>query len=530
MGSRLIPTASIWAGTVLLVAAVGMWMFEVPSVAGWRFLRHVWTVPFLLGLGLAAVGVYLRFNEIKERLGQRTARYWFNAVVMVGLALGIVVVLSAIANRHSYRWDLTENRRHSLSSQTIKILQSLKTDVAATAFFRTDQPGKRVAEDLFRQYESYSRGKFKGKTVDPDREPGLARRYGVETYGTVVLETKLNGKIKSEKLLDAEEEKLTNGLVKVAREGNPVVYVVKGHGEHELTNTDRPGFSEARAAMERANYQVKELLLARDPKIPDDAALVIVAGPKHDPFPQELEALDKYIARGGKALLMVNPFQAEGLRRYLTKYGITLDDDLVIELNPIGRLFGIGPEVPVVSQYESHPITREMSGVMTLFPLTRSVTPAQTPPKGVTLQPLAQTSEQSWGETNRAALQRGEAKPDPEDKRGPLAVAVVATIDASAPPEGKKDAKARLVVMGTSNLATNQFFNAAGNRDFFLNAVSWLAEEENLIAIRPKDTKQTPVILTATQGQAIFWLPVVVLPGLVTACGIAFLLRRRSAA
>jgi ABC-type uncharacterized transport system involved in gliding motility auxiliary subunit len=443
----------------------------------------------------------------------RRPGFWFNAVVMIGLAFGIVVVVSALAVRHSYRWDLTENRRHSLSSQTVKILQSLNTEVTATAFYRTDQPGKRVAEDLFRQYESYSGGKFKGKTVDPDREPGLARRYGVESYGTVVLETKT----KSEKVLDAEEEKLTNGLVKVTREGTRVVYVVKGHGEHALSNTERPGFSEAKAAMERANYEVKELLLARDPKVPDGAALVMVPGPKNDLFPQELEALDKYLVHGGKVLLMVNPFQAEGLKKYLAKYGIALGDDLVVELNPVGRLFGIGPEVPVVSQYESHPITREMGGVMTLFPLTRSITPAKTPPKGVNLQPLAQTSRESWGETDRAALQRGEAKPDPEDKKGPLSVAVVATID-----------KARLVVIGTSNLASNQFLNAAGNRDFFLNAVSWLAEEENLIAIRPKETKQTPVILTATQGQVIFWLPVVVLPGAVMLCGIAVLLRRRA--
>jgi ABC-type uncharacterized transport system involved in gliding motility auxiliary subunit len=515
MGRRVPPYVLLWLGAALLVAAFWTWLFGVRPFGGARVPGQFWVTPLLLGLGLAALGVYLKFNEIKESLGHRTARYWFNAVVMVGLAAGIAVLISALANRHSYRWDLTENRRHSLSSQTIKILRSLPTDVTATAFFRTDQPGKRVAEDLFRQYESYSGGKFKGKTVDPDREPGLARRYGVETYGTIVLETKA----KSEKVLDAEEEKLTNGLVKVTREGKRVVYVLKGHGEHELTNTERPGFSEAKAAMERANYEVKELLLARDPKVPEDAALVVVPGPKKDLFPQELDALDKYINRSGKVLLMVNPFQAEGLKKYLAKYGIVLGDDLVVEVNPLGRLFGIGPEVPVVSQYEPHPITREMGGVMTLFPLTRSVTPAKTSPKGIALQPLALTSAQSWGETDRAALQKGEAKPDPEDKKGPLPVAVVATID-----------KARLVVVGTSNLASNQFLNAAGDRDFFLNTISWLAEEENLIAIRPRETRQAPVVLTATQGQVIFWLPVVVLPGAVMIVGIVVIVRRRKSA
>ena len=526
MGRRVSPGVLLWVSLALLALGFGAWAFGIEPAAGPRILRQVWAVPFLLGVGLAALGVYLRFRELKESLGQRTARYWFNAVVVVAFAFGIIVLVSAVASRHSYRWDLTENRRHSLSSQTIKILGSLTTDVAVTGFYRTDQPGKRVAEDLFRQYEAYGRGKFKGKIVDPDREPGLARRYGVETYGTIVLETKS----KSEKLLDAEEEKLTNGLVKVTREGRRVVYVVRGHGEHELGNTDRPGFSEAKAAMERANYEVKELLLARDPKVPDDAALVMVAGPKKDLFPPELEALDKYLARGGKVLLMVNPFQAEGMKKYLAKYGVTLGDDLVVEVNPLGRLFGIGPEVPVVSQYEAHPITREMGGVMTLFPLSRSVTPAKTPPKGVTLQPLALTSAQSWGETDRVALQRGEAKPDPEDKKGPLPVALVATIEASTLPEGKKDAKAQLVVFGTSNIASNQFLNAAGDRDFFLNTISWLAEEENLIAIRPKGTRQTPVILTATQGQIVYWLPVAVLPGAVMILGVAVVIRRRASA
>ena len=187
----------------------------------------------------------------------------------------------------------------------------------AVAFYRGDQPGKPVAEDLLKQYARYSNGKLTWKSVDPDREPGLARRYGVESYGTIVLETKA----KSEKVLDAEEEKLTNGLVKVTREGKRVVYVVQGHGEAEVANTERPGFSEAKSAMEKSNYEVKPLVLAREGKVPADAVVVILPGPRNDLFPPELEALDTYIGRGGKVLAMVNPFQNEGLKKYLVKYG-----------------------------------------------------------------------------------------------------------------------------------------------------------------------------------------------------------------
>lgn len=499
-----------WAGYagLALLAAAAVLPFARPA---WGQAR-----PWLLGAGVALVlislAVYLR--DARQLLGRRTARYGINAGVMILLLLGIIGLVEAVSSRHNARIDLTENRRNSLSPQTIQLLGSLKTDVAAVAFFRSDQPGKRVAEDLLKQYARYGKGKFTWKVVDPDREPALARRYSIESYGTVVLETSA----KSEKVTDAEEEKLTNGLVRLTREGKRVVYVVQGHGEHELASSDRQGFSEAKAAMERANYEVKPLVLAREGKVADDAALVILAGPRTELLAPEIDALDAYAGRGGKLLLMIDPFLGEGLRKELARYGVELGDNLVVEANPIGRLFGIGPEVPIVQQYEAHPITRDMAGITTLFPLTRSVSAAKTPPTGVNVQALARTSPQSWGETDRQALNRGEAKPDPQDPAGPLTVAVVATKD-----------KARVVVYGTSNLAANQFINLQGNRDFFLNTVSWLAEEEDQITIRPKDTKQTPVFLTAQQGWAAFLLPVVVLPAVVLAGGIAAVVRRRSA-
>jgi gliding motility-associatede transport system auxiliary component len=497
-----------YAGIAVLVAAAILPFLGRP---GWLPVRW-WLVA--AGVLLVLASLLGHVEDVRGMFARRGARYGVNTALMVLIVLGIIGLVEAVSYRHNARLDLTENKRHSLSPQTIQLLRSLKTDVNAVGFFRSDQPGKRVAEDLFKQYARYSNGKFTAKVVDPDREPGLARRYGVESYGTVVLETKT----KSEKVTDAEEEKLTNGLIKVTREGKRVVYILQGHGEHELTNTERPGFSEAKTAMEQANYEVKPLVLAREGKVPDDAAVVIDAGPRNDLFQPELDALDAYVAKGGKLFVMVNPFQNEGLKKYLAKYGFDLGDNLVIEPSPIGRLFGIGPEVPIVQQYESHQITRDLNGVTTLFPLTRTVGSTKTPPQGVTVQPLAQTSPQSWGETNREELQSGQVKLDPQDEKGPLPVAAVATKD-----------KARLVVYGTSTLASNQFLNIQGNRDFFLNTVSWLAEEEAQISIRPKESKQTPVFLTSQQAQAVFLLPVVVLPAVVIVGGVVAFARRRSA-
>jgi ABC-type uncharacterized transport system involved in gliding motility auxiliary subunit len=481
------------------------------------FARPDWlrVRPWLVGVGAALVvlSLLVYLKQARATLRGRTARYGLNTAIMILLLLGIVVIVEAVSYRHNARLDLTENRRNSLAPQTIQLLRDLKADVNAVAFFRSDQPGKRVAEDLFKQYSRHAAGRFSWKVVDPDREPGLARRYNVETYGTVVLETK----DKSEKVTDAEEEKITNGLVRLTRAGRRVVYVVQGHGEHELNNTDRAGFSEAKKALEGANYEVKPLALAREGKVPDDAAVVIDPGPRTDPLAPEVDALTAYLGRAGKLLVMVNPFQNEGMKKFLAAYGVDLGDDLVIESNPIGQLFGIGPEVPLVQQYEPHPITRDMGGLTTLFPLTRSVSPAKAPPPGLNVQALIKTSPQSWGETDRAALNRGQAGPDDKDIKGP-SVAVVVTKD-----------KARLVVFGTSNFASNQFLNLQGNRDLFLNTVSWLAEQEDQISIRPKETKSTPVFLTAQQGWLMFLLPVVVLPAVVLAGGVVAAVRRRAA-
>jgi ABC-type uncharacterized transport system involved in gliding motility auxiliary subunit len=518
-----------WLGVLCFVAAGAVALF-VP------WLTRLEYALLIAGGVLIVLAVVLNGGRLRGLLGRRAARYGAGAAVMVALALGITVFANALSMRHSARWDLTENRRNTLSPQTIQLLRTLDRPVHAIAFFRTDTPGKRTAEDLLNQYASYSGGKFTWRLEDTDKAPGLAREYGVESYGTVVLKAGPDAQPKVEKVLDAEEEKITNALVKVTRAGKRIVYVLKGHGEREVGNTERAGFSQAKDQMEKANYEVKEFVLARESKVPDDAALVIVPGPRTDPFPQELQALDGYIARGGKVFFMTTPFQADGLSKHLQKYGVLVDDDVVIELNPIGQLFGVGPLVPIINQYDSHPITKDLGGVMTLFPLTRSLEASKTPPKGITLSPLARTSAQSWGETDKSVFQRGEAKQDPGEKRGPLPVAVVATIDPAgegkteSKPDGageKKTGKSRIVVVGTADFASNQFLGAQGNRDFFLNVVSWLAEQEDLISIRPKDTKQNPVMLNAAQSRLVFSLPVLVLPGAVLLCGIAVVAHRR---
>jgi ABC-type uncharacterized transport system involved in gliding motility auxiliary subunit len=517
---RRLAESAFWIGLLCLGLAVLQGLgtrLAWPYVAQWgRF----WWPLVVAGAVLVLLSFLPQWRDPRATLGARCVRYGLNSALAVLLVIGLIGVVEALSYRHNARLDLTENRRHSLSPQTIQVLKALKEPVHAVAFYRSDQPGKRVAEDLFKQFTRHAGDRFTWRSVDPDREPTLARGFGIEAYGTTVLESKG----RTEKVQDADqEEKLTNALIRVTREGKRTVYVVQGHGEPELTGTDANGLGSAKAGLEAVNYEVKPLVLARTGQVPDDASVVVVAGPRSDLFGPEIDALDGYLGRGGKLLVLLDPptrpgqQDPESLKRLLVRYGITVGSNVVIELNPLKQMATGAADLVIVDTFEPHAITRDLR-IVALFPSARTVGLVDKLPDGVSGQRLAVTSQESFAETDLAAIRRGQANPDPDYPRGPLPVAVVATRD-----------KARIVAFGTSLLAVNQYISQPGNRDLFLNAVSWLAEEEDQISIRPRDTRQTPVFLSAQQQQAVFWIPVVILPALAVAGGIVAVVRRRAA-
>jgi ABC-type uncharacterized transport system involved in gliding motility auxiliary subunit len=227
----------MWGVVILLLGAAAVTLF-IP-----------WLIRFRVALLIAAAVLFVVTVALSGADGDssRALSIGASAALLIVIALGVAVLANAVSLRYNARWDLTENKRHSLSPQTVKLLKALKSPVEVIGFFRSDTPGKRTAEDLLKQYAQASDGKFTYRVEDPDRSPGLARRYGVETYGTLVMQS---GE-KSEKVLDAEEERLTNALVKVTRPGNPIVYFVKGHGERDISSSERTGMSQAKGSSRR---------------------------------------------------------------------------------------------------------------------------------------------------------------------------------------------------------------------------------------------------------------------------------------
>jgi len=510
------------------------------SFAGWAGLFSFFSALFFyvavpdqknVILPLAGAGVVFTLlfafagrEALRRGLKTRSAVMGLNSAVLSVIFLGILVFVNLIAHRHNQRYDTTETGAFTLAPQTLKIVQNLPREVKITAFFQTQGPERAEFRNLIEGYLELS-DKISVTYIDPDKSPSITKRYGVTTYGTLALESGAQ----ETKVKEASEENLTNALLKVTKDEKKKIYFLTGHGEKDLKDTQGPGYATAKGMLMQDAYEVEELLLLQTAAVPDDAALLIIAGPEKPVAPQEQAAIDKYLEKGGAVFLLVDPQSRFGMEDTLARYGIHLREDIVID--PVSKLMGGDFAAPVVSQYVAHDITRDFK-LATIFPVVRSV--RAVPVEGVETTELLLTGENSWGERE---LDSTQVKFDEgRDDKGPVPVAVLASRAVGEPhastgegESGKapEPVKSRLMVVGDADFASNQYINFSGNGDFFLNTSSWLTEEKNLISIRPKNRKDTPIELTRSGGTVLFFLGMVVIPGCVALAGLRNWWRRR---
>jgi ABC-type uncharacterized transport system involved in gliding motility auxiliary subunit len=509
-----------WLGVALVFAAVAI-----------RFTKPEWQ-PYYSGLaiaGLVCTLLYMlsQWREIGQAFAGRQARFGTLAIISTLVVLAILVAINYIGTRHDKRWDLTAAQQFSLSDQTRKVLQDLKEPVHGRVFARSDDFQR--FRDRLDEYK-YASKQVDVEYVDPEKKPALAQQYGITALGTVVFE--YHGR--NEKATSDGEQELTNALIKVVQGRQPKVYFTTGHGEKDTTSADRTGYNAISSALTSDNFIVDKVVLAQQNAVPADADVLVIAGPQTDFLPAELDMVKKYLDGGGKAFIMLDPVikpgQAEptGLQGLLHDWGIKADDDVVLDVSGMGRLIGADESVPVAASYPQHPITENFQ-LLTAYPLARSMTPVDGGVNGHTAQRLVETSRSSWGETNLKALgDRQPAKQDPGDIAGPvsLAAAVSAPAANGVEKDGKKP-ETRIVGFGDSEFASNAFLGVQGNRDLFLNTVNWLAQQENLISIRARDAQDRRVTLTQDQMTRIFYLTVLIVPGLILLAGVQTWWRRR---
>ena len=453
-------------------------------------------------------------------LRARQTKYAAYATTYILVILAVIVVANVLADRYNKSYDATANKRYSLSDQTAKIVKGMKQDATITYFNQSTRFSE--GRDLLDEYANLS-PKVHVKYVDPDKDPQAAREAGIRNFGTAIVQVGM----KKDEAKSMTEEGITGAFIRDLKNTTRTVCFVAGNGEHQLDDSNKEGLSDFKSLLSKDDYETRTIDLLQKAEVPSDCTTLVVAGPTHNYEQPQVDAIKKYVEDGGRALLMLDPplklgrdeiADNDALTNLLSSWGVTPQKDLILDMNPISQLTGLGPEVALVTRYESQPIVTDMKGTATGFPLARSLDIKNTGKTSV--QKLFDSSSSSLATKNLSSPAVNVK--DPNNEKGPLTLAAAGTYNT-----GKENSQGRFVVVGSSSWAANRFINFNGNSDLALNAVNWLSSDEDLISIRPKPKDDRRITLTQAQLSWVRATSQFLLPAIVVIAGVFVWLKRR---
>ncbi|MBU1167675.1 GldG family protein [Patescibacteria group bacterium] len=469
----------------------------------------------------------------KNFFDKRSTKYSLNTFLLIVLLLGILILVNFIAQKRITRIDLTKNKQYSLSDQSKKIIKDVDEDIELIGFYDTGSAGSQEFEDLAKEYQAQN-AKVSYKVLDPKRKRTEAISYGVTAYPVIIIK---KGDL-NEEIDAATETEITSGLIRLIKGEKKKIYFISGHGEKEIEGSDpSTSYSVLKQALENQIYEIDTINLQTVQDIPEDADLVIMAGPKVALTDQEKEVLRKYIhQRQGKFFALLDPRLESGndigVTDLLGEVGINWNDGIVVDLkNSVAEDVATLP----LDDLTTHQITEKTPGILVIG--TSAASQAESVPEKWSVTEIIKTKDTAWLEKTitKEASQETIQFNEGEDIRGPVSVLVLAkevdpTDTKGENSQSDQQDKARVAVLGDSDLVVDYLaMSGPGqyNKDLVLNTVNWLTAQEDLISISPKDKTNPEVTLTTSQSWLVLILTTALMPLLVVIIGIWVFLKRR---
>lgn len=456
-----------------------------------------------------------------ELLKARQTKYIAYASLYIIVTLAVLTVINILGDRYNKSYDGTANKQYTLSEQTAKIVKGLKEPAAIYYYDRPN--GFKSAKDTLDQYANLS-SKVHVKYIDVEKDNLAARQAGIKTLGTAIVEIGS----RKEEAKGITEEGITGAFIRDLKTNVRTVCFVTGSGEHRMDDSTGAGYSTFNTLLGHDEYQTKSISLLEKAEVPSDCTVVIIGGPRGDYQQPEVDALKKYVENGGRAFFMLDPplklgrtniADNDALTSLLQSWGVTLDKDLILDPNPIGQLAGLGAEVALVARYDSQPIVSDMNGSTSGFPISRSLEIKNADKTSVDRLFASSSTAVAASKLDSPSINIS----DPKNKKGPMDMAAAGTFKT-----GKENEQGRFVVVGSSEWVENGFIHVlGGNSDLALNAVNWLASDEELISIRPKERDDRTLTMTNAQIRWVGITSLLLLPLVVIVTGVSVWWRRR---
>ncbi len=479
-----------------------------------------------------------------------------NLLLQAVLFLTLFGALNYVALNHSWRFDLTANRQYSLAPETKSYLEQLERDVHISVTISPDNENEdlnqayRDISGLLREYAYVAHAGAKGKVeveyVDIYQSRKRAEELHLDQPNVVVLTCEnhrrvlklmdfYNIKDKVTKQSFKGEATLTAAILDVSSPDKKRIYFLAGHGELRPDDPDPArGLSQLRDELVQRNFDVAQLDLSLSHKVPEDAALIILAGQQGRLQPFEEELLRNYLTtRAGRLILMIDPGRPHGLENLLFDWGVVVYDNLIIDPDPRSltetndlRLWRFQPDPG------SH-ITDQLlsNGLSVLVGPARMVSDDLGRPAddGLSVKELIATSESAWGETSYRLHIPAQYTPgqDQRDKNG-LGVMVVSERLKPANNLPLSVKGGRLALFGTSDLVTNNRIFNPGNLNLFLATVNWTVDRDTQLNIPARPIQRFALTLSQEELVRLRLGLLLAVPGAVALLGFIVYWTRRN--
>lgn len=522
------------AGLILVCLGVGIAYLQG---TGFSALTRILALG---GTGLLVIAAALGIGEILAALRTRQGRYGTNVVTGTLIVFAILVVVNVLGTRTFWRTDMTSANRFSLAPQSERVLAGLDTDIVIHTFVPRDNPSAYLRiDDLVREYD-FATPRVSIRRVDPARDPAALERMGIRDRMWMAVQD--GDRIERLKIEDMNEQAITNAILRVTRPDKKKLYFVSGHGERSITDAERGGFATVAGLLQNEGFDVLTLDLSIADAIPADCAALAIVQPRTPFVPSELALLGDYLARGRNALVAYDPVIADsqsvavGLDSLLIAYGVRPGPGMIYDASPVARQRGLGNYLPIAASPEGrHEITAGFGQRYAAFPSVRPLYRIEGVGRAAV---LAHSGRRSWEELDFLVTDEAPTLDGDRESPGPLAIGFAielpARVHAPLDPMQNPDAPlsrpdTRLVVFGDSDFVSNANVGttALSNQDLFLNSMAWLAEERDLIAVRPQPPDERRLSLGAVGRNTIRMASLVGFPLGVILLGIGAWSRRR---
>ena len=415
-------------------------------------------------------------------------------IIFLLLFICSIGMLAWITNHYTYQFDLTANKRHSLSSSSIELLNVLDKAITVHAYTMDDVTQKAIKEIIGR----YQRIKsdFNLHLLNPDIDIAKAQQDGIVMNKPFAFVIYYNNRM--EHINSLSEQAISNALLRLNRRDNQQVVFLSGHGERNINGTDNRAYATLNQQLTEMGFNLQTVNLLENP-LPDNTKLLVIAAPENDYLAGEIKQLEKFINNGGNLLWLADPGELQGLDKLTTSLGLQLQDGVIVDNNPdLRQTLNIQhPAFIPVTEYFPHIITNTMR-YNTLFPLARGISPLtnKNTVNNWQAEALFSSYGKSWSETG-GLTEEVEFNSSAGDVAGPITIAVAlhrTNLDTDEPGTTQIQSQ-RVVVIGDSDFLSDTYIGAGANLNLGLNIFNWLIGDDDFVAIEVKSSPDTKLEL-----------------------------------